>query len=104
LVDAYHEARLGDLVEHVAEAVDCFRAGENDAFAIHEVLHQYQRAARVTLNSPTPGEPPLTARRRRRLTLRQDGSSSTSRRSSTGGAGAARSFLPLVPMATNTKR
>jgi DNA-binding NtrC family response regulator len=42
----YHEARLGELVDHVAEAVDRFRAGELDAFAVDEVLHQYQRAAR----------------------------------------------------------
>ena len=46
LVAAYHEARLGELVEHVAEAVDRFRAGEHDAYAVDEVLHQYSRAAR----------------------------------------------------------
>lgn len=46
LVAAYHEARLGELVEHVAEAVDRFRAGEQDAFDVDEVLHHYQRAAR----------------------------------------------------------
>ena len=32
LVAAYHEARLGELVEHVAGAVDRFRAGEHDAY------------------------------------------------------------------------
>jgi hypothetical protein len=41
----YHEARLGELVEHVAEAVGRFRAGEQDAYAAAEVLHQYSRAA-----------------------------------------------------------
>lgn len=46
LVAAYHEARLAELVEHVAEAVDRFRAGEHDAYAVDEVLHQYSRAAR----------------------------------------------------------
>jgi hypothetical protein len=46
LVSAYHEARLGELVEHVAAAVDRFRAGEHDAFEVDEVLHRYQRAAR----------------------------------------------------------
>jgi predicted TPR repeat methyltransferase len=46
LVSAYHQARLGELVEHVADAVDRFRAGELDAYAVDEVLHQYQRAAR----------------------------------------------------------
>jgi hypothetical protein len=46
LVSAYHQARLGELVEHVADAVDRFRAGELDAYAVDEVLHQYRRAAR----------------------------------------------------------
>ena len=46
LVAAYHEARLGDLVEHVAEAIDRFRAGDHDAFVVDEILYQYQRAAR----------------------------------------------------------
>ena len=46
LVAAYHEARLGELVEHVAAAVERFRADEHDAFAVDEILHQYQRAAR----------------------------------------------------------
>ena len=46
LVAAYHEARLGELVDHVAAAVDRFRAGEQDAFDVDEVLHHYQRAAR----------------------------------------------------------
>jgi hypothetical protein len=46
LVAAYHEARLGDLVEHVAEAVDRFRAGDHDVFVVDEILHQYQRATR----------------------------------------------------------
>ena len=46
LVGAYHEARLGELVDHVAEAVDRFRAGELDAFAVDDVIHQYHRAAR----------------------------------------------------------
>jgi hypothetical protein len=36
LVAAYHEPRLAELVEHVAEAVDRFRAGEHDAFAVDE--------------------------------------------------------------------
>jgi hypothetical protein len=42
----YHGARLGELVERVAEAIDGFRAGELDAFAIDDVIHQYHRAAR----------------------------------------------------------
>ena len=46
LVAAYHEARLAELVEWVAQAVDRFRAGEHDAYAVDEVLHRYSRAAR----------------------------------------------------------
>ena len=46
LVAGYHEARLGELLERIAEAVDRFRAGELDAFAVDEVIHQYHRAAR----------------------------------------------------------
>lgn len=46
LVAAYHEARLAEFLDHVADAVDRFRAGEQDAFAVDEVLHHYQRAAR----------------------------------------------------------
>ncbi|MGW4520171.1 hypothetical protein [Amycolatopsis sp. NPDC004378] len=43
-VSAYHEARLAELVAHVAEAVDRHRAGELDAFEVDEVIHQYHRA------------------------------------------------------------
>ncbi len=46
LVAAYHEARLGELVDRVAAAVDGFRAGEQDADAVDEAIHQYHRAAR----------------------------------------------------------
>jgi hypothetical protein len=46
LVAGYHEARLSELVERVAGAVERFRAGELGAFDVDEVLHQYQRAAR----------------------------------------------------------
>ena len=46
MVAAYHEAQLAELVEHVAEAVDRFRAGELDAFAVDDVIHQSTQAAR----------------------------------------------------------
>jgi hypothetical protein len=45
-VAAYHEACLAELVEHVARAVDSFRAGELDAFAADRVLYQYSRSAK----------------------------------------------------------
>jgi hypothetical protein len=45
-VAAYHEATLAELVAHVAEAIDRFRAGELDAFTVDHVLFQYSRAAK----------------------------------------------------------
>lgn len=45
LVAAYHEARLGELIERVGAEVDRFRAGEVDAYTVDEVLHRYHRAA-----------------------------------------------------------
>jgi hypothetical protein len=46
VVAAYHEARLGELVGRVGEAVDRFRAGELDAFDTDQVIFQYSRAAK----------------------------------------------------------
>lgn len=45
LVAAYHEARLADLIEHVAEALDRYRAGEVDTYAVDETIHHYHQAA-----------------------------------------------------------
>jgi hypothetical protein len=45
-VAAYHETRLAHLVEHVGRAIDGFRAGELDAFAIDRALFQYSRSAK----------------------------------------------------------
>jgi hypothetical protein len=45
-VAAYHEARLSELVERVATAMDRFRAGEVGAFEIDQVIFQYSRAAK----------------------------------------------------------
>ena len=46
MVAGYHEAQLGALVAHVAEAIDRYRAGELDAFDVDHVLFQYSRAAK----------------------------------------------------------
>lgn len=46
VVAAYHQARLGELVQHVGVAVDRFRGGELDAFEVDEVIFQYSRAAK----------------------------------------------------------
>jgi hypothetical protein len=45
LVAAYHEARLADLIEHVADELDRYRTGEVDAYAVDETIHQYHKAA-----------------------------------------------------------
>jgi hypothetical protein len=45
-VATYYEARLAELVAHVAEAIDRFRDGEVNAFDVDRVLFQYSRAAR----------------------------------------------------------
>lgn len=45
-VAAYHEDQLGRLVEHLATAIDGYRAGELDAFDVDEVMFRYSRAAK----------------------------------------------------------
>lgn len=45
LVQAYHETELAALVEHVAQAIDRYRAGDIDAYAVDELIHQYKKAA-----------------------------------------------------------
>ena len=44
LVATYHEAELAGLVEHVAEAIERYRAGELDAHDVDEVIHHYHKA------------------------------------------------------------
>ena len=46
MVAAYHEAALGELVAHVAAAIDDFRSGDLGAFEVDRVLFQYSRAAK----------------------------------------------------------
>jgi hypothetical protein len=46
VVAAYHEAALGELVAHVAAAIDDFRSGALDAFEVDRVLFQYSRGAK----------------------------------------------------------
>lgn len=41
---SYHEARLGDLLEHVREALARYDDGEIDAFDVDAVIHHYKRA------------------------------------------------------------
>ncbi len=43
---AYHEARLGDLLEHVRTGFAKYDAGEINAFGLDELIHRYHIAAR----------------------------------------------------------
>lgn len=45
-VARYQEARLAELVDHVGDSLDRYRAGEIDAFDVDETIHRYHRAAR----------------------------------------------------------
>jgi hypothetical protein len=44
-VGGYHEAELAALVDHVAQAIDRYRAAEIDALGADEIIHHYHRAA-----------------------------------------------------------
>jgi len=44
LVATYHEAELAGLVEHVAEAIERYHAGELDVHDVDEVIHRYHKA------------------------------------------------------------
>lgn len=45
-VSTYHQARLAELIEHIAAALDRYRTGEIDAYTFDETVHHYHRAAR----------------------------------------------------------
>jgi hypothetical protein len=44
-VSAYHQAQLVELLSHVAVAIDRYRTGTIDAYAVDETIHHYHRAA-----------------------------------------------------------
>jgi len=44
-VSAYHQAQLAELLSHVGAAIDRYRSGEIDAYAVDETIHHYHRAA-----------------------------------------------------------
>jgi hypothetical protein len=45
LVAAYHEARLAELIQHVADELVRYHAGDIDAYAVDETMHRYHRAS-----------------------------------------------------------
>jgi hypothetical protein len=44
-VSAYHQAQLAGLLSHIGAAIDRYRGGEIDAYAVDETIHHYHRAA-----------------------------------------------------------
>jgi hypothetical protein len=44
-VSAYHHVQLAGLLSHVGAAIDRYRTGEIDAYAVDETIHHYHRAA-----------------------------------------------------------
>ena len=44
-VSAYHQAQLAELLSHVGVAIDRYRTGEIDAYAVDETIHHYHRAS-----------------------------------------------------------
>lgn len=44
LVATYHEAELAGLVEHVADAIRRYHAGELDVHDVDETIHRYHKA------------------------------------------------------------
>ena len=44
-VSAYHQAQLAELLSHVGVAIDRYRTGEIDAYAVDVTIHHYHRAS-----------------------------------------------------------
>ena len=44
-VAGYHQTCLRELTEHVADAIDRYRAGDIDAFDVEAIIRQYHQAA-----------------------------------------------------------
>jgi hypothetical protein len=52
VVATYHEAELAGLVEHVAEAIERYRAGELDVHDVDDVIHRYHKATQELCGPP----------------------------------------------------
>ena len=61
-VAAYHQAKLVELLTHVADAVDRYRDGELDSFEVDHVVFQYSRAAKELWKFCNLGNVEITAR------------------------------------------
>lgn len=60
-VAAYHQAQLEELLTHVGDAVDAYRAGVLDAFDVDRLVFQYSRAAKELWKFCNYGQVELTA-------------------------------------------
>ena len=60
-VAAYHEIQIAALVERVGAAIDRFRGGQLDAFAVDQVLFHYSRAAKELWQFCNLGDTELAA-------------------------------------------
>jgi hypothetical protein len=58
---AYHEAKLAELVTHVAGEIDRFRDDDLKPFHIDRVLFQYSRAGKELWKHCNPGNVEVTA-------------------------------------------
>jgi hypothetical protein len=66
-VSACHQAQVAELLSHIGAAIDRYRGGEIDAYAVDETIHQYHRvpqncgrSASPTAAAPTPSSPPAS--------------------------------------------
>jgi len=64
-ISAYHQSQLAELLGHVEAAIDRYRTGEIDAYAVDETIQHYHRAAANSGSSapPAAGHPRRVHRR-----------------------------------------
>ena len=55
-VSATHQAQLAELLGRVGAAIDRYRTGEIDAYAMDETIHHYHRAAAELWNPPAASQ------------------------------------------------
>jgi hypothetical protein len=67
-ISAYHQSQLAELLGHVGAAIDRYRTGEIDAYAVDETIQHYHRAAAnsgssapPTAGAPTPSSSPASS-------------------------------------------
>jgi len=61
VVAQYHQAQLKELLAHVGDGIDRYRAGELDVFDVDRLVFQYSRAAKELWKFCNYGQVELTA-------------------------------------------